>query len=105
MKTIRAYEIGGPEVLKLEDAPDPIAGPGEAIVDLKSIGVNYTDVSSRKGTNVPAHFPWTPGREGCGVVTAIPAHMLKNKLCRPGYWSKSPTQWILLPVLLPSSRA
>ena len=71
MKTIRAYEIGGPEVLKLEDAPDPIAGPGEAIVDLKSIGVNYTDVSSRKGTNVPAHFPWTPGREGCGVVTAI----------------------------------
>ena len=71
MKAIRAYEIGGPEVLKLEDVPDPIPGPGEAVVDLKSIGVNYTDVSSRKGTNVPASFPWTPGREGCGIVTAI----------------------------------
>ena len=66
MKAIRAYEIGGPEVLKLEDIPEPTAGPGEAVIDLKSIGVNYTDVSSRKGTNQPASFPWTPGREGCG---------------------------------------
>ena len=71
MKAIRAYEIGGPEVLKLEDIPEPTAGPGEAVVDLKSIGVNYTDVSSRKGTNQPASFPWTPGREGCGVVTTV----------------------------------
>ena len=71
MKAVRAYEIGGPEVLKLEDIPEPTAGPGEAVVDLKSIGVNYTDVSSRKGTNQPASFPWTPGREGCGVVTAV----------------------------------
>ena len=71
MKAIRAYEIGGPDVLKLEDIPDPTPGHGQAVVDLKSIGVNYTDVSSRKGTNPPASFPWTPGREGCGVVTAI----------------------------------
>jgi NADPH2:quinone reductase len=71
MKAIRAYEIGGPEVLKLEDVPEPTAGPGEAVVEIRSIGVNYTDVSSRKGTNVPASFPWTPGREACGVVTAI----------------------------------
>ena len=71
MKAIRAYEIGGPDVLKLEDVPGPSPGHGQAVVDLKSIGVNYTDVSSRKGTNPPASFPWTPGREGCGVVTAI----------------------------------
>jgi len=71
MKAIRAYEIGGPDVLKLEDVPDPTPGHGQAVVDLKSIGVNYTDVSSRKGTNPPGSFPWTPGREGCGVVTAI----------------------------------
>ena len=71
MKAIRAYEIGGPEVLKLEDIEEPIAKPGQAVVDIKSIGVNYTDVSSRKGTNVPASFPWTPGREASGVVTAV----------------------------------
>ena len=62
MKAIRAYEIGGPDVLKLEDVPEPTPGPGLAVVDLKSIGVNYTDVSSRNGTNPPPSFPWTPGR-------------------------------------------
>ena len=71
MKAIRAYEIGGPDVLKLEDVDEPNPGPGQAVVDIRSIGVNYTDVSSRKGTNPPASFPWTPGREACGVVTAI----------------------------------
>ena len=63
MKGVRAHEIGGPEVLKYEDIPDLRPGPGQALVDIRAIGVNYTDVSSRKGTNPPASFPWTPGRE------------------------------------------
>ena len=71
MKAVRAYAVGGPDVLKYEDVPEPTPGPGEALVDIKSIGVNYTDVSSRKGTNPPAAFPWTPGREGAGVVTSV----------------------------------
>ncbi len=71
MKGIRAYEVGGPNVLKYEDMPEPTAGPGEAIVAIRNIGVNYTDVSSRKGTNPPASFPWTPGREASGEVIAV----------------------------------
>ena len=71
MKGIRAYEVGGPDVLKYEDMPEPTAGPGEAIVAIRNIGVNYTDVSSRKGTNPPAAFPWTPGREASGEVIAV----------------------------------
>ena len=71
MKGIRAYEVGGPDVLKYEDMPEPSAGPGEAIVAIRNIGVNYTDVSSRKGTNPPASFPWTPGREASGEVIAV----------------------------------
>ena len=71
MKGIRAYEVGGPDVLKYEDMPEPTAGPGEAIVAIRNIGVNYTDVSSRKGTNPPAAFPWTPGREASGEVVAV----------------------------------
>ena len=57
--------------LNYEDAPEPSPGPGQALVEIKSIGVNYTDVSSRKGTNPPDAFPWTPGREAAGVVTAV----------------------------------
>ncbi len=71
MKAVRAHAIGGPEVLKYEDVADPVPEAGQALVDIKSIGVNYTDVSSRKGTNPPASFPWTPGREAAGVVTAV----------------------------------
>ena len=71
MKGIRAHEIGGPEVLKYEDIPDPRPGPGQALVDIRAIGVNYTDVSSRKGTNPPASFPWTPGREAAGIVKSV----------------------------------
>ena len=71
MKTVRIYQTGGPDVLNYEDAPEPLPGPGQALVEIKSIGVNYTDVSSRKGTNPPDAFPWTPGREAAGVVTAV----------------------------------
>ena len=71
MKTVRIYQTGGPEVLNYEDAPEPAPSPGHALIDIRSIGVNYTDVSSRKGTNPPDAFPWTPGREAAGVVTAV----------------------------------
>ena len=72
MKTVRIHHTGGPDTLRYEDAaPPPPPGPGQALVDIKAIGVNYTDVSSRKGTNPPDAFPWTPGREAAGVVTAV----------------------------------
>lgn len=71
MKTVRIHQTGGPETLRYEDAPEPTPGPGQALVQIKTIGVNYTDVSSRQGTNPPDAFPWTPGREAAGIVTAI----------------------------------
>ncbi len=71
MKGIQAYEIGSPDVLQYEDLPEPTPAPGQAIVAIRSIGVNYTDVSSRKGANPPAAFPWTPGREASGVVIGV----------------------------------
>lgn len=71
MKSVRIYQTGGPEELHYEDVPEPPAAPGHALVDIKSIGVNYTDVSSRKGTNPPDSYPWTPGREAAGVVVAV----------------------------------
>ena len=71
MKAIRAHKIGGPEVLVYEDVEDPSPGIGDALVEIRSIGVNYTDVSSRKGTNPPSHLPWIPGREASGIVTQI----------------------------------
>ena len=71
MKAVRAHDVGGPEVLRYQDAPNPTLEPGQALIDIKSIGVNYTDVTSRNGMNPPPSFPWTPGREAAGVVTAV----------------------------------
>ena len=62
MKTVRIYQTGGPEVLNYEDAPEPSPGPGQALVEIKSIGVNYTDVSSR--ARAPTRPTPSRGRRG-----------------------------------------
>ena len=70
MKAVRIHEAGGPEVLKYEDVPDPVPGPGQAVVDLQAVGVNYTDTYTRSGL-YPANLPLTPGVEGGGIVSAV----------------------------------
>jgi len=71
MKAIQISETGGPEVLQYVDVPDPTPGPGQALVDIKSIGVNYTDVYLRSGQNPPASLPAIPGQEAAGVVSQV----------------------------------
>ena len=70
MKAIQVSKAGGPEVLEYTDAADPSLGPGQALVELQAIGVNYTDVYTRSGMN-PATLPVVPGLEGAGVVAAV----------------------------------
>ena len=85
MKAIRIHEVGGPEVLKYEDCPSPAPEPGQALIDMQAIGVNFTDVTTRTGLyqhpSLPMtivggvyedlSFPVTPGVEGAGVVSAV----------------------------------
>jgi NADPH2:quinone reductase len=70
MKAIRVHEIGGPEVMRLEDVPDPQPGPGEIVVRLEAIGINFIEVYQRTG-QYSMQYPYTPGREGAGIVTAV----------------------------------
>lgn len=70
MKAIRIYQFGDPTVLKYEEVPDPTLKANECIIDIRAIGVNYTDVQTRKG-NSPDLLPLIPGREAAGVVSAI----------------------------------
>ena len=70
MKAVRVRQHGGPEVLRLETVPEPTPGPGEALVRLESIGVNFIDCYFRKG-QYKTTLPYTPGSEGAGVVVAI----------------------------------
>jgi NADPH:quinone reductase len=70
MKAIRVHQTGGPEELKLEDAPLPEPGPAQARVKLHAIGINFIDVYHRTGLYA-LPLPFTPGGEGAGVVTAV----------------------------------
>jgi NADPH:quinone reductase len=70
MKAIRVSHTGGPEVLQLEDVPDPIPGPGEAVVRLEAIGVNFVEIYHRRGL-YSSQLPFTPGTEGAGTVVSV----------------------------------
>jgi NADPH:quinone reductase len=70
VKAIRVHRTGGPEVLRLEDVPIPDPGPGQLLVRVEAAGVNFTDIYHRTGL-YKVQFPFTPGREGAGVVERV----------------------------------
>ena len=70
MKAIRVHETGGPEKMRYEDVPAPSPGPGQALVRLQAIGLNFIDVYHRTGLyKLP--LPFTPGMEAAGVIDAV----------------------------------
>jgi NADPH2:quinone reductase len=70
MKAIRVHEAGDADVLREEEIPDPVPGPGEALVRVDAVGINFIEIYQRKGL-YPMQRPYTPGREGAGTVVAI----------------------------------
>ncbi|MEW6582644.1 MAG: zinc-binding dehydrogenase [Actinomycetota bacterium] len=70
MNAVVLRETGGPEVLRLDMAPDPAPGPGEALVELRAAALNRRDVFLRKGV-APSPLPVIPGSDGAGVVRAL----------------------------------
>ena len=79
MKAIRFNTVGGPEVLALEDVPDPKPGAGQAVVKLEAAGLNYIDVYYRTGV-YKAQLPMTIGVEGGGVVTEVGPNVTEVKV-------------------------
>src|SRR5437762_2109473 len=71
MKAIRVHQTGGPEVLKVEEVPDPRPGPGQVLVSGQAVGVNPVDTYVRSGRYGQKVFPYTPGADAAGVVEAV----------------------------------
>jgi NADPH:quinone reductase-like Zn-dependent oxidoreductase len=70
VRAVRIHEDGGPEVLVLEDVPDPEPAAGEVLVRLHASALNHLDVWIRKGLpSVPK--PRILGADGAGVVEAL----------------------------------
>ncbi len=70
MKAIRIHASGGPEVMKLEDVPEPQPKAGEAVVKIDAAGLNFIDVYQRSGL-YKLDMPLTLGLEAGGTVTAV----------------------------------
>ncbi len=62
---------GGPEVLKLEELPDPQAGPGQVLVRVRAVALNHLDVWVRQGwRGLQLEWPHVPGADVAGVIEA-----------------------------------
>lgn len=68
---IRVHRTGAPAVLTSETLEIGRPGLGEVVVENRAIGVNFTDVYLRSGAFAPPTLPFTPGKEGAGVVIAV----------------------------------
>jgi NADPH2:quinone reductase len=70
-RAIRVHDYGGPDVLKWEEVTVGDPGPGEVKIKQTAVGLNYIDVYLRTGLYPQPSFPFIPGMEGAGVVTAV----------------------------------
>jgi len=69
VKAVRIHEDGGPDVLRYEDAPDPVPGTGQVLIELRAASLNHLDLWIRKGLpSVPK--PRILGADGAGVVVS-----------------------------------
>jgi NADPH2:quinone reductase len=70
MRAVRIHQFGGPEVLQVDEIPTPTPGPGQVLVRLRAIGVNFIDTYHRTGL-YRISLPFIPGQEGAGEVAAV----------------------------------
>ena len=68
---IRVHDYGGPDVLKWEEVKVGEPSPGEVRIKQTAVGLNFIDIYQRTGLYPQPSFPFIPGMEGAGIVTAV----------------------------------
>src|SRR3982074_1321901 len=70
MRAVQVTGFGGPEVLNPVELPDPEPGPGQVLIDVDRIGVNYADTHQAENSYLaPSKLPLIPGVEDVGRTT------------------------------------
>ncbi|MER7170252.1 zinc-binding dehydrogenase [Streptomyces mesophilus] len=74
MRVVQVHRFGGPEELVAGRAPDPVAGPGQVVVDVAVAGMTFVETQIRRGTDPwhePPQLPYVPGGLVAGRVSAL----------------------------------
>ena len=71
MKVVQFAQHGGPEVLQVTDAQDPVPGPEDVLIEVRATTVNHLDLFQRDGSRPVNRLPFTPGLEAAGVSCMI----------------------------------
>ncbi len=72
MKAYRLHELSGVGGFKLDDLPDPTPGPGQVLIRLRAVSLNFRDLLMCKGLyNPKIRLPYIPVSDGAGEVVAI----------------------------------
>jgi NADPH2:quinone reductase len=71
MKAVRQHTFGEPEVLQLEEVPDPQVGPGQVVVRVHAVGINPVETYIRSGIYPKPPTPFSLGNDGAGVIESI----------------------------------
>ena len=81
MKAIVVREFGSPDVMKVENAPEPVPGPGQVTIRVHAAGVNPVDTYIRAGAYArKPNLPYSPGTDVGGTVHAIGASVTRVKV-------------------------
>src|SRR5262245_4881319 len=88
MQAIVVQALGDPDVLALRAHPIPQPGPGDVLVRLQAIGVNFSDTERRRGVYDPPVLPWIPGNEAAGIVESLGSEVDRSWLGRRvAFWA------------------
>jgi NADPH2:quinone reductase len=72
VRAVVCRELGPPEILSVEEAPDPVAGPGSVLIAVEAAGVNFVDALFVSGQyQIRPTLPFTPGSEVAGRVLSL----------------------------------
>ena len=75
MKAVRINQFGGLDVLRWEEAPDPVPRPHQVLIRVDSAGVNFADIMRRSGNYPGPDLPSSLGLEAAGTVVEVGAEV------------------------------
>src|SRR6266516_2653226 len=105
MRAIVIREGGGPEVLRLEEVPDPKLGEGQALVRVEATAVNHFDLTQRRDPAPAAtgtSLPFTPGVDAAGTRVDTGERVLVTG-SRRSFWSGLAMTHVSMQDLTPST--